>query len=117
MKSRYTRHLECPRCHHAIVSLHYRRHFRRCHGLQDGARCVVCQDFIPCRKTRCPRHVKPNEIDAGAAPTTALLKSMKMQATKNEDGTWTVRADWLDGPITRATWHEAYWSAVKAGAP
>lgn len=115
--SRYERHFECSRCHFAIVALHYRRHFRLCRRLPKDARCDVCRDFVPCRNTRCPNHVKPREIDAGAAPTPALLKSLKslkMKATRNEDGSWTVRADWLDGPVTRPTWEEAYWAAVKA---
>lgn len=56
---------------------------------------------------------KPREIDAGAAPTPALLRSLKMKAKKRSDGKWQVDASWLKEPVVADTWEDAYWLAVK----
>jgi hypothetical protein len=37
-----------------------------------------------------------------------------MRAEREDDGTWTVDAPWLEQPVRAATWEEAYWMAVKA---
>lgn len=54
----------------------------------------------------------PREIHPGNAPTPALLKSLKMQATKIGDK-WSVKAPWLDDAIVADTWEDAYWMAVR----
>lgn len=57
---------------------------------------------------------KPQEIEPGTVPTTRLLRSLNMQATRRGDGKWSIRAPWLVDAVVADTWEDAYWLAVKA---
>jgi hypothetical protein len=65
----------------------------------------------------CPKHERPIEVPdelPGIVPREAAVRSLQMQVERLEDGRWTVRAPWLDGPVIAATWPDAYWLAVGA---
>lgn len=107
------KHWLCVTCGFALPAVKWRIHRRRCLKVRDGAQCVVCRDFVPCRKRGCPHLEKPEEVDPTQAPTPAVVRSLQMKVKRLDDGRWTVRAPWLDGPVIKATWPEAYWEAVR----
>lgn len=57
---------------------------------------------------------KPEEVDPEEWPTPGVVKSLGMIVNRLPDGRWCIRAKWLDGPVIRATWPEAYWASVRA---
>ena len=56
---------------------------------------------------------KPIAVTDGEAPTPALLRSLRMKATKRSDGSWSVSAPWLKDSVVADTWEDAYWLAVR----
>lgn len=110
----------CVTCGFGINALHWRHHRKRCLGLPKEARCPNDCDWFPCRKKRCPLFEKPQKLpdapldEPGIAPRAGVVKSLGMTVGRTEDGRWTIRAAWLDGPVIENTWPEAYWAAVRA---
>lgn len=41
-----------------------------------------------------------------------MVYSLAMSFERNEDGTWTVAAEWLPEPVTAPSYAEAYWEAL-----